>query len=616
MQTYRIWKITLLMLAATVIASFCSINAAALDDAGENETAEITDAGTSLSHKSIDSGEIFTIISDFTGGDGDYDYSYGYICLQNGKEYSTSYIKNQKYSFKMPKTAANYNFYVKVKDQSGKQSMFRGKGDVEQATGKELAIKASVDADKTYIGQSISVTANPSGGTAPYKFRYSYRNEKGEQFYIGDSFVYNQVQSIKLPEKAGKYTVFVSVKDNRGKTAWCSSTVNSYPLSVADSKVSKTTAAVKEKVVLTAVAKFSSGKTKFHYSFHEQGKQWTYEGGYTSSNKHEFSFAKSGVYYIRAAAKDERGTYTEKQFRLTVVELDVSASSVSKTLIKTGEKVRLSTSAKNINGQLKCHYSYHRQGKTWSFTGEYTTKKYMDFSFADNGIYYIRVGAKDGSGLYKEKQFCIYVYNAASRKTIRNTQLMSSAKWAGTVRTNVPSGSYVNVINTYGHWFMVKYKDNTGWLYNLALGNYKNYSTISASTIGSYCDDLIFSKGRSIKALFGCVSSSPYKATNDLGYENNIVYIIKYKRGACYQHTNYLDYLLKRAGYETKMVNDGKIKRSPSWIKHTWVIVKTSDGWRHIDATNVRETGCAYLKTDSYLSKYFYWDTSKYPKCV
>ena len=96
--------------------------------------------------------------------------------------------------------------------------------------------------------------------------------------------------------------------------------------------------------------------------------------------------------------------------------------------------------------------------------------------------------------------------------------------------------------------------------------------------------------------------------------ENMCVYILKYRRGACYQRAALLSYMLSRAGYETYRVYDGYNKSTSS--PHNWVIVKTDEGWRHIDATPFRYMKSPYLVKDSAVSPYFSWDTKKYPKCV
>ena len=462
MQTYRIWKITLLMLAATVIASFCSINAAALDDAGENETAEITDAGTSLSHKSIDSGEIFTIISDFTGGDGDYDYSYGYICLQNGKEYSTSYIKNQKYSFKMPKTAANYNFYVKVKDQSGKQSMFREKGDVEQATGKELAIKASVDADKTYIGQSISVTANPSGGTAPYTYSYYYKRHFNNNWKpIKENTTSTSARL--TPTVADDYDLKITVKDSEGAEAEAYYMVRVVNALENMSVLSADSIKIGEALTVTGAAQ--GGSDPYTYSYYVKNvndKEWTviHENVYTAAT---VSARTAGSYEVKVIVTDSRGKTAEKILGFTAKNNTrmINTSVINSNIVQVGDKVRLAASANGGTAPYKFAYYYKRSSNNnWKVLGtEFGTNSSVAFAPTAETDYDVKIIVKDADGETSEKTFTVTAVKELELTNVstinRNTVNLGSAVKM-TAKAVGGTGPY-----TYAFYF--KRATNTIW---------------------------------------------------------------------------------------------------------------------------------------------------------
>jgi hypothetical protein len=189
---------------------------------------------------------------------------------------------------------------------------------------------------------------------------------------------------------------------------------------------------------------------------------------------------------------------------------------------------------------------------------------------------------------------------------------MKNSKWACASLCSVPKNAYVNVICQSGRWFRVKYGNKVGWLYNLSLGNYKNYSTINVNTIDAVADDTLFIRGRSMKVLYEYVKNLNYMHMDPMSYEENVAYIMKYHRGACYQRSSLLCYLLNRAGYEAVRVTDGRTRRGP----HNWCIVKTSAGYSHIDPTSVLGMGMTYLETDSYMSRNVFWDKSKYPACV
>ena len=577
--------------------------------------AQIRDAGTVLNHVTTRSGERFTMNVKADGGTGEYRYKYSYTHSETGSGRTTGYIKASVYSFTVPEDPAFYVFRVSVKDSEGNILVIERPAAVTQDTGSPLSVKGSVSSTRLPSDGSITASVEASGGTAPYLYRFAYISPDGKRTELSEDYSFTSEYVFDLKGTPGVYTVAASAKDSTGRISEKRFKVTTYPITVKNSVITKTVTYPGDKITLTSKPEYAIGNVKYHYSYHLEGRPWVFLGDYVQSEKKVFSFSYGGTFYVRVGAKDERGRYSEKQFKISVRSLDISASRVSADTVSAGSTVKLTASASNSYGKVKYHYSYHAQGKPWSFIGDYTSSPAASLRFGDKGVYYFRVGAKDDSGRYIEKQFRILVYDKTARKTIKGTNLMASSEWASKSMGYLPAGSAVNVITGQGRWFMVRSSGKTGWLYNLSMGSYRNYTTVDEKSIDSIADDIIFAKGKAIKGLFDEVAQYSYKATNDFGYEKNIAYIIKYRRGACYQHTAYLDYLLSRAGYDTKMVTDGKIKREPKWTLHTWVIVKTESGWRHIDATRVRETGCAYLKDDAYLSKYVWWDAKKYPVC-
>ena len=231
---------------------------------------------------------------------------------------------------------------------------------------------------------------------------------------------------------------------------------------------------------------------------------------------------------------------------------------------------------------------------------------------AASGEAEFRVDVKDGKKTVVKKTFSVDIVSNTKIKTIAKTDLMSLPQWASKSLGTVGEGTSVEFIANKGCWIKVRYGTKIGYIYNLSTGKFKNYSEITASAINAVADDLIFKNGRTMKELYEYVKALAYAHTDDFGYEENVAYIMRTRRGACYHRASLLCCLLNRAGYETVRVSDGRTKRGP----HNWCIVKTAEGWRHIDPTSVLEIGMTYLATDSYMEKAVYWDRTKYPACV
>lgn len=579
----------------------------------------LADNGTKLSKASAAPGEKLTITAAFKGGKQPYTYQYSYYNKFSGSNGHTDFLSKNTYTYTMPKSAGYYRFTVTAKDALGQTKAVSMDAAVVQNTGKALSLNGS-KVDKTTVspGGSVTTTAAVSGGTAPYKYHISYMGADGKWVYTDADYIYGITRKFSLPKKSGKYVVRIAVKDYAGKYAEKRFNVEIPAFSVNNSQISATSVDINKQITLTAKIQNNAGSVKYHYSYHYEGKTWTYTGGYVSSNTQNFKFSTPGTVYVRVGAKDSIGTYKEKQFKVVVKSpkpMDVSATSVSNNIVAAGTTFRINSKVSNTNGKVRYHYSYHPEGKTWIYLGDYTTAASKNFCFKWNNVYYVRVGIKDESGQYKEKQFKICVYSNTAKKTIASTTLQSGASWKSSSALTLKYGSYVNPVRTNGRWLLVRYGERTGYVYNLAFGGTRNYSAITTSTLPVVADDIIYSKGKSIYNLYHYVNSMGYVSIRNDSLENLCVHILKYRRGACYHRAALLYYLLDRAGFEVVRVNDG-IDNYTGGDPHNWCIIKTAQGWRHIDPTPIIGVTPIYLEKDARVATLFSWNRSKYPKCV
>ena len=574
---------------------------------------KLADNGSKLSADAVNVGGKLTVNAIFKGGKEPYTYKYEYKKVGGSWGNAVGFSDKNSHTYTVPKTVGNYTVRVTAKDADGNTASKELSFTVKNETGKTLTLGGKVSATNIAVGGSVTATASATGGTAPYEYRYSYKSGNGSWVYVDKSYVNNVTRKISLPKKAGTYTVRIQVKDYSGKTTEKKFIVTVKPLDISKSTVNKTTAKIKESVKLTAKYSYKSGTVKYRYSYKKtSASAWTYSGNYATASSHNFQFKSAGTYYVRVQAKDSTGKVVTKQFKITVKAMSITAKLSGGMMISTAKSVKLTTKVTNSSGTAKYRYSYSTDnGKTWKYTGNYTTSSSKSFKFKSGNVYKIRVSVKDNSGKVLTKQFKVTVYQNTVTKINKATPLQKSANWKSVALTELPYGATVNVITKSGRWFLVKYKNTTGYVYNLSIGNYKNYSSISTSTLAAVADDIIYSQGKSMRALYNYVKNLGYVSMNDLGYENNVVHMIRYRRGACYQRASLLKYLLDRIGYETYRVTDGRTPRGP----HNWVIVKTSNGWKHIDPTSVREIGFTYLASDKHMSQCLTWNKSKYPKC-
>lgn len=237
--------------------------------------------------------------------------------------------------------------------------------------------------------------------------------------------------------------------------------------------------------------------------------------------------------------------------------------------------------------------------------------------------YYIRVRAygKDASGnkVYGEwsnvKSIACEIVNGIEvvdlAKAVNGSVIKDTAAWSGKTLTSFKKGAILNKLGTSGNWIMVEYNGIIGYVYNKTFKNSANYTAINSSTLPTVADDWLFDNGTDIKTIYNYAYKMYYSASAKEGtIEEMCVQVFKTRTGACYHHAAIMKYLLERAGYEVYYVRG---KSANGYADHAWNLVKTSDGWRHYDATPLRDSESMYHCTDAQAPKSFVWDREKYP---
>ena len=211
----------------------------------------------------------------------------------------------------------------------------------------------------------------------------------------------------------------------------------------------------------------------------------------------------------------------------------------------------------------------------------------------------------------KKVSCMVAVVSKKNAVAVRGSVIKNKAAWSGKNIGSFKSGAKLNQITKSGCWIKVEYNGNIGYVYNRSFGVKSNYSSINKSTLPIVVDDWFFSNGTGIKGIFNYCYSVSYSSLPKEGMEDMCVRAIKMRMGACYHHAALLKYMLERAGYSSIYVEG--IDKYTGGGPHAWTMVKTNDGWRHIDATQVRGLQTFYLVKDSVISPYFKWDRNKYP---
>ena len=197
-----------------------------------------------------------------------------------------------------------------------------------------------------------------------------------------------------------------------------------------------------------------------------------------------------------------------------------------------------------------------------------------------------------------------------SVKAAANSYLMLQPKWSSKRITSVKKGKNLKLIEKKGRWYLVKYGKKTGYVYNRTIKNKKNIKRkkVTKKNYKTFLDDVLFENGTDLRSCYdyvkGCMKYSNSYAHHEL---NNVKKLkknegmltaesIRTKRGNCLNYSAFLKTLLERAGYECYYAYSHQTKYSVN--AHGWVVVKTENGYRHIDAKRK-----FYLYTDAQLHK-------------
>ena len=180
----------------------------------------------------------------------------------------------------------------------------------------ELVNRSRISASVVYEGKTVRITPRAEGGLDKVSYRYYYKLSSKSTWNRADSAV------IRLG-KTGKYDIRVVAKDARNKTSekCFTVTVKSTPsrltnVSVIDAEAVR----LGRTVTITADAAGGSAPCSYYflYKLSEKNSYNDLSKGYVRTATRVFKPGKTGTYDIRVIAKDEKGSTSAKDFRVTV----------------------------------------------------------------------------------------------------------------------------------------------------------------------------------------------------------------------------------------------------------------------------------------------------------
>ena len=274
------------------------------------------DNGSYVNKSSIYSGDSVTAYAKFKGGTQPYKYKYSYR-LNGGawkdeggytdaasKKITLPSVGN--YTVRVASLDSNGNYaskYITVKSDKKAREPFKENGSYASKT-------------KASAGESVVLYAKFKGGTQPYTYKYSVRNENGTWNDIKN---YSSVTSlsVKLPSISGKVTYRIASKDAVGN--YTSKYIYIDVVNKEKNKFEDNGSSVNDDWIycgssVTAYAKFKGGTQpyKYKYSYRLNGGAWKDVSGYSDDASKKITLPSVGDYTVRVASLDANDNYASK----------------------------------------------------------------------------------------------------------------------------------------------------------------------------------------------------------------------------------------------------------------------------------------------------------------
>ncbi len=402
---------------------------------------------TTVSSTSISPGDSVTVTGAASGGTSPYQYVFYY--KKSGASSYTSFksLNTTKTATLKLNESGTYNIRTKVKDNAGTWAV----KDVNVTVSQQVLTNTSkISASSASLGQTITITASATGGTAPYQYAAFYKKSSASSFTTIQNYGSNKVMTLD-PTSSGTYTVRVKVMDNKG-----TSVLKDFDLTIKNTGLANMTKLSADSVALGSSVKVNgsalSGSSPYQYAFYYKkstADSFTQLKALNSTATATFKPSATGTYTIRTKVKDNAGTWAVKDLTLKVTPGPLAnKTTVSATSVVRGTKVTFTGAA--TGGTAPYSYVGYYKKSTES---EYCCFRAMDtatsmsFVPAETGTYNVRIKVKDKAGTFSVKDFNITVTATSfvNKTTISATSIPkgNSVKITGAAANGAGSYQYV-----------------------------------------------------------------------------------------------------------------------------------------------------------------------------
>ena len=279
----------------------------------------------------------------------------------------------------------------------------------------DIKITFSADTVSAKVGSEVKLTAQASGGSGNYTYKFIVSDNSGNWYKIRDYARSNTCTW--RPGAAGNKTLYVDVKDSAGAYKRAALPIEvkkvNEKLSVKLAESPSGTAKVGSEVKLTAQASGGSGNYTYKFILSDNNGNWYKIRDYAKANTSTWIPGAAGNKTLYVDVKDSAGAYQRVELPIQVTKqaekLSVKLTASPSKTVKVGSEVKLTAQATGGSGSYLYDFLVCSPDNNWYRLRDYEktgTYLWVPKTVGNTMLY---VDAVDGEGNYRRESLSILV---------------------------------------------------------------------------------------------------------------------------------------------------------------------------------------------------------------
>ena len=340
----------------------------------------------------------------------------------------------------------------------------------------DIKITFSADTVSAKVGSEVKLTAQASGGSGNYTYKFIVSDNSGNWYIIRDYARSNTCTW--RPGAAGNKTLYVDVKDSAGAYKRAALPIEvkkvNEKLSVKLAASPSGTAKVGSEVKLTAQASGGSGNYTYKFILSDNNGNWYKIRDYAKSNTCTWRPGAAGSKTLYVDVKDSEGAYQRVELPIQVTKqtekLSVKLAASPSGTAKVGSEVKLTAQASGGSGNYTYKFIVSDNNGNWYKIRDYAKANTSTWIPGAAGNKTLYVDVKDSAGAYQRVELPIQVTKQAEKLSVKLTASPSKTVKVGsevklTAQATGGSGSYLYdflVCSPDNNWYRLRDYEKTG----------------------------------------------------------------------------------------------------------------------------------------------------------